>query len=260
MGTMVLKTGFFALVAYVGIIAYIWWIQDQLVFKPKHYEVLPTFERYRWDPSVNGVKLQGWFIDKGFQQTVIYHGGNAEDLAGHCNLFYDELKANALLVNYRGYGESEGKPSEKEMIADCISIFDRFCAEKKRLPKTVFLMGRSLGSGISVQVAAARPDVAGVILVTPYESLAAIAKLQYPWIPIDRILRHTFRAIDYAPKNQMPALVLLAEFDEVIPTKTGRKLGTAWGGPKEIITLPMDHKHINEHPAYFEAINRFITP
>jgi len=258
MGMMLLRIALLLLVAYCGAALWMWIRQEHYIFLPKHYEVLPEFERYRWDQTVNGVRLQGWFIDKGAEKTVIYHGGNAEDLAGHCDVLFDGLDINALLVNYRGYGESEGIPGEKEMVADCIAIFDLFCKEKNVVPSNILLMGRSLGSGISVQVAAARPQVAGVILVTPYESLAAVARFQYPWLPLDRMLRHPFLAIDHAPELKMPALILLAESDEVIPIESGLKLGEAWGGPKEIIILPMGHNDINEHPDYFQTINRFV--
>ena len=258
MGMMLLRIALLLVVVYGGAVIWMWVKQEAYLFLPKHYEVLPEFERYRWDRQIDGITHQGWFLDKGAEKTVIYHGGNAEDLAGHCDVLFDGLEVNALLVNYRGYGESEGVPGEAAMVADCIAIFDLFCEEKSVDPSNVFLMGRSLGSGVSVQVAAARPQAAGVILVTPYESISAIAKFQYPWLPFGRMLRHPFRSIDYAPKMEMPALILLAEFDDVIPIETGQKLGDAWGGEKEIVTIPAGHNDLNEHPAYFEAINRFI--
>ncbi len=255
---MLLRIALLLVVAYGGAILFMWIRQDAYLFRPNHYEVLQEFERYRWDRQIDGITHQGWFLDKGAEKTVIYHGGNAEDLAGHCDVLFDGLEVNALLVNYRGYGQSEGVPGEKEMVADCIAIFDLFCEEKNVSPENIYLMGRSLGSGVAVQVAAARPQAAGVILVTPYESIAAIARFQYPWLPIERLLRHPFRSIDHVPNMEMPALVLLAEFDEVIPIETGQKLGDAWGDEKEIVTIPMGHNDINEHPAYFEAVNRFI--
>ncbi|MCU0858521.1 MAG: lysophospholipase [Pontiellaceae bacterium] len=238
---------------------FMWIRQEHYIFRPKHYDVVPEFERFRWDREINGIRHQGWFLDKGKPQTVIYHGGNAEDLAGHCKVMMDGLDANALLVNYRGYGQSEGTPGEKEMVADCIAVFDLFCAEKNIPASSVFLMGRSLGSGVAIQVAAARPQAAGLILATPYENIAAIAKVRYPWLPVKRLLRHPFPAIDFAPEIKMPTLVLLAENDESIPVESGRRLGEKIGGEKEIITLPTGHYDINEHPAYFETINKFIN-
>jgi hypothetical protein len=256
---MILRIISLIVVIYVCAVLWMWLRQDHYLFLPRHYDVLPEFERYRWDRTINGVKHQGWFLDKGKEKTVIYHGGNAEDLAGHCEVMMDGMDANILLVNYRGYGQSEGTPGEKELVSDAIAIFDLFCAEKNVSPSNIVLMGRSLGTGVAIQVAAARPQAAGLILITPYESIAAIAKFQYPWLPIERMLRHPFRAIDIAPQIKMPALVILSEFDEVIPIETGRKLGEALGGVKEIITLPMSHMDINEHPGYFGAINPFVN-
>jgi pimeloyl-ACP methyl ester carboxylesterase len=259
MGWVIFRIALLLLVAWSGAVLWMWVRQESYLFLPNHWDPLPQFETYRWDREINGVKLQGWFLDKGADKTLIYHGGNAEDLAGHCETLLEGLDINALLVNYRGYGQSQGTPGEKELVADSIAVLDLFCTEKQVAPASIFLMGRSLGSGVSTQVASARPEVAGVILVTPYESIAAIAKFQYPWLPIERMLRHPLRSIDYAPNLNIPALILLAEFDEVIPVESGRRLGEAWGGPKEIITLPTGHNDINQHPAYFEHINRFVS-
>lgn len=256
---MILRLILLSVALYICAVLWMWIRQENYLFLPKHYDVLPEFERFRWDRKISGILHQGWFLDKGSDRTVIYHGGNAEDLAGHCEVMMNGLDANALLVNYRGYGQSEGTPGEKEMVADCIEIFDLFCAEKNIALSNVFLMGRSLGTGIAIQVAAARPQAAGLILVTPYESIEQIARFRYPWLPVKGILRHPFRAIDCAPEIKMPALVLLAEFDEVIPVESGRKLGEALGGPKEIIMLPMGHMDINEHPGYFRAINALVN-
>ncbi|HNX53607.1 MAG TPA: alpha/beta hydrolase [Pontiellaceae bacterium] len=257
---MILRPVLLVIILYLCAVLWMWLRQERYLFLPKHYDPQPEFERFRWDREISGIRHQGWFLDKGSATTVIYHGGNAEDLAGHCQVMWDGLDANALLVNYRGYGQSEGAPGEKEMVADAIAIFDLFCAEKKIAPSNIFLMGRSLGSGVAIQVAAARPQAAGLILVTPYESIEAMARFRYPWLPAKGIMRHPFHAIKFAPEIKMPALVLLAEFDEVIPVETGRKLGEALGGPKKIITLPMGHMDINEHPGYYGAINRFINP
>lgn len=247
------------LVSYGGAVLWMWIRQDSYLFLPQRAEPLAAFDRYRWNREINGVLLEGWFIDRGAERTVIYHGGNAEDLAAHCPVMADGLRnANALLVNYRGYGRSEGRPSEAAMVNDAIAIFDLFCEETGTGPQTVFLMGRSLGSGVTIQTALARPQVAGMILVTPYESIEAIARFQYPWLPVRGILRHPFRSIDHAPSITIPALVLLAEYDRVIPPATGRRLAEALGGPVEIIELPTGHNDIQEDPLYFGSINRFI--
>jgi len=258
MGALLLNLLLIVAATYGCAVLWMWIRQEHYLFLPKHYDPFPKFERFRWDRVIHGVPHQGWFLDKGKEKTVIYHGGNAEDLAGHCEVMMEGLDANVLLVNYRGYGQSKGKPGEKELVADCLEIYDLFRKETGTPAEKLFLMGRSLGTGVAIQVAAARL-AAGLILVTPYENIAAIARFQYPWLPLHRMLRHTFHAIDFAPKIQMPSLVILAESDEVIPIESGRKLGEALGGPKEVITLPTGHMDINEHPGYFVAINKFIN-
>lgn len=255
---MILRIFLLFAAIYLAAFVWMWTRQERYLFQPCIAAVDPAFEPYRWNPTVRSVSLQGWFLDRGKEQTVIYYGGNSEDLAGHCRVLFDGLDANALLVNYRGYGRSAGAPSERAIVADSIALFDQFCKEKQIDPQCVYLMGRSLGSGVAVQVAHARPQAAGIILVTPYESIAALARAQYPWLPLKGVLRHPFRSIEFAPRIQMSALILLAEFDAVTPVEGGRKLGAAWGGPKQMITLPATHNTIHEQRAYFETINQFI--
>lgn len=255
---MALRILLLVALAYGGAMALMWIRQEHYLFLPCRYDPPDGAERFAWNVDVNGVQLQGWFLDKGAARTVIYYGGNAEDVSGQIEPFFARLEANALLVNYRGYGASEGKPSEKNMVADALSVYDRFVAEKQIAPENIILMGRSLGSGVAVQVAAARP-ARGVVLVTPFESIAAIARFQYPWLITKGILRHPFRCVEIAPRIQTPLLTLLAQFDEVIPVSSGQRLTAAWGGPNEAVTLPSTHNEINEDPGYYDAINRFVN-
>lgn len=257
-GLMVLRIILILAIAWFGAVLWMWLRQEHYLFIPSHYDPLAEFERFRRDRTVNGVHLQGWFLDKGKDKTVFYMGGNAEDLTGHCDVFYESFDANVLMYNYRGYGQSEGKPGEKALVADAIALYDLFLEESGTPPENIFLMGRSIGTGVAVQLAAARP-AAGVILVTPYESIEKIARYQYPWLPIKGMLRHTFHSINFVPQIQTPALVILADYDEVIPVESGQRLGEAWGGPKEIIGLPTGHNDIHDHPLYYETINRFIN-
>jgi len=95
------------------------------------------------------------------------------------------------LVNYRGYGASEGSPSERALFADALLVLDALRERPDVDPARVALVGRSLGSGVATYVAANRP-VAGVALVSPYDSVTALARRQFPWLPIELLLRHPF--------------------------------------------------------------------
>ncbi|MFA5687958.1 MAG: alpha/beta fold hydrolase [Kiritimatiellales bacterium] len=256
--SLIVRIIFICALLYAGILCWMWIRQEKFLFQPKHENPPAAFEHFRWDRTIDGFWHEGWFIDKKKPVTVIYHGGNAEDLANHVEIMFNGLDANVLMINYRGYGLSAGKPGEKVMVSDAIQLYDLFRAETGTPAEQLFLMGRSLGTGIAVQVAAARPS-AGLILVTPYAKIEDAARFQYPFLPpLNLLLRHRFRSIDYVTTIQTPALILLAAHDEMIPLQSGETLAEIYAGTKKIITLPTGHMDIHEIPEYFAAMNKFI--
>ena len=188
---------------------------------------------------------------------VLYFGGNAEDVSW---MIGDALErapgVGWLLVNYRGYGGSEGSPSAATITADALRWYDHAVRELK--PIKTFAFGRSLGSAAAVQLAAARP-LAGVVLVTPFDSLAAVAKRYYWYLPVDLLLRHRLDSILLAPKITAPLLCLAAERDEVIPPEHARRLYEAWAGPKQWVALSgAGHNSTDGVPAFWQSIRAFL--
>ena len=113
-------------------------------------------------------------------RALIYFGGNAEDVSFNMPSFSIAFPDRAIfLLHYRGYGGSTGKPSEKALFADALTLFDEVRAKHP----TVEVVGRSLGSGVAVYVASLRP-VARLVLVTPFDSVEDVAKRQFPYIPV----------------------------------------------------------------------------
>lgn len=107
-------------------------------------------------------------------------------------------------------------------------------------------------------LAGARP-VRAAILVTPYDSIAAVASGQYPYLPVRLLLRHPFPSTDWAQKTQAPALLLAAERDFVVPATHAQRLFEAWAGAKQIHVLPQTgHNDIEMHPDYYRLINEFL--
>src|SRR5207245_8215813 len=113
-----------------------------------------------------------------------------------------------LLIDYRGYGSSEGSPSEAALTSDGLAWYDYATSELKA--DKVFLFGRSLGSGVAVQLAAERP-LAGVILVAPFDSLVEVVRYHYPYLPVDWMLKHRIDSSGRGPKIAVPLLCLVAE-------------------------------------------------
>jgi len=202
--------------------------------------------------AADGTRLHAWHI-KG-DPLVLYFGGNAEEVSW----MLAEAARRApgvgwLLVDYRGYGSSGGSPSERTMVEDALRWHDRFAGGR------IYVFGRSLGSGVAVQVAAARP-VAGAILVAPFDSLVEVGKRHYPFLPVNLMLRHRFDSMALAPRMRAPLLCIVAMEDEIIPAEHAKRLYDAWAGEKR--WLPLEgarHNSIDGMPAYWHNINKFLT-
>jgi len=191
-------------------------------------------------------------------KTPVYFGGNAEEVSGHIMELDDFKGWSLLLVNYRGYGLSEGKPSEKNLFNDALLLYDTFSNRADIDPTRVVAFGRSLGTGIAVYLAAKR-SLKGVILVSPYDSIRSLAQETYPYVPVSTLLKHHFDVMVYAPKIKIPMLALIAQDDELISPSHSFALIKAWGGPTEQKILEnVDHNNITMGQNYWGSIKFFL--
>jgi len=180
--------------------------------------------------------------------ALLYFGGNAEAVAGSLPELRRAFPAHALyLMHYRGYGGSGGRPSEAAVVSDALALYDTVRA---RHPN-VTVMGRSLGSGVAIQVAAQRP-AARLVLVTPFDSLRELAARQFPFVPVRWLLRDPFESGGHAGQVRAPTLVLVAEHDEVIPRASSEALLRRFPpGLAALAVLPgTGHNTISSGPDY----------
>jgi pimeloyl-ACP methyl ester carboxylesterase len=165
--------------------------------------------------------------------------------------------AGWLLVDYRGYGSSEGAPSENTLVQDALQWYT--LAKEKLGAQKILLFGRSLGSGVAVQIAA-RHAVDGVITVAPFDSLTALAQHYYPSLPVKWMLKHPFDSASHASSIAAPLLCLVAGRDEVIPIVHSKRLFDAWKGPKRWVELQgAGHNSTDDAPAFWQAIREFLV-
>jgi hypothetical protein len=190
---------------------------------------------------------------------VIYHGGNAEEVtsfAAEAPLTYGNRAV--LLVNYRGYGRSQGRPGERLLVADAVELFD-WAARRPDLDSgRIAVHGRSLGTGVAVQLAAARPARC-ILLTSPFVSARDVAREIYPWLPVGLLLRHPFDSGRHAPAMKIPALVLIGEADTLIPKRHSERLAGLWGGPVERAGFAgLGHNDVHLDPKYANTIRDFL--
>lgn len=145
------------------------------------------------------------------------------------------LPMEVHLLEYPGYGARGGDPSEATLVGAALEALDGLRAGDAR---PVFVLGESIGSGVACQVAAARPKaVAGLVLVTPMDSLRTVQRHHYPWLP-SFLLRDRFASDTALRAYAGPAAFLLAGQDEVIPPALGQRLHAGYGGPKRLWIQP----------------------
>jgi pimeloyl-ACP methyl ester carboxylesterase len=205
----------------------------------------------------DGTRLQAWHAKAGLP-LLIYFGGNAEEPSWMLEELRNAPGASWLVVSYRGYGLSGGSPGEAALVSDALQWFDYAMTLPGADPKRTFAFGRSLGSGVAVALAAERP-LAGLVLVAPYDSLAAVAKRYYWYLPVDLLLKHRFDSIARAPSLQQPLLCLVAEHDSVIPPAHADMLYAAWGGAKQKVVLASaGHNNTDDDPQFWPAIRKFL--
>lgn len=254
-------------VFFLLIHGFLYLMQERMLFFPRPLDpdvraavrkALPAAEEVTLK-TVDGQRLQGMFVPGG-PSALIYFGGNAEEVTGFA-LDAPELPGMSLaLFNYRGYGGSTGSPGEQALFADALAIYDHVASRPGVDAKRIVVMGRSLGSGVATYLATQRP-VSAVILVTPYDSIAAVAQASYPFVLVDLLLRHRFDSLARAPSIQAPVLILAGAADTLIPPSHAAALARAWRGPVTSVVLPRaGHNDIGMHDGYWRAIRAFLGP
>jgi uncharacterized protein len=206
---------------------------------------------------VSGAVLQLWVVRRPGSPAAIYFGGNAEAVAGSAEELVRAAPGRTwVFVNYRGYGGSTGVPNETALVADALAVFDWLQPDHPEIA----VVGRSLGSGVAVQLAAARP-VTHLVLVTPYDSLVSVGQEALPWLPVSWLARDRFESLKYAPRVSCPTLALIAGNDEVIAPAHARRLVAAFrpGGVRAMEVGGAGHNDIQLWPQYGATIGEFLN-
>ena len=184
-------------------------------------------------------------------EALIYFGGNAEDVSLEMPELAPRYPGSIYLLNYPGYGDSAGRPSQQALLQAGLALFDRVHATHSK----VVAVGRSLGSGVAVRVAAERP-VWRLVLVTPFATFTDPAAAAYPWLPVRWLMRDRFDSGRYAPKITTPTRIIVAERDEIIPRASTERLRDSFRpGVASYRVLPeVGHNTISLAPEYYRLL------
>jgi fermentation-respiration switch protein FrsA (DUF1100 family) len=253
-------------VVWIALLVFLSLMESRLLYFPiRELDATPSDHGLDSDElhlrAADGVRLHGWWIKSGGRLAVLLFHGNAGNIShrlDRARLFSERLGVDMFLVDYRGYGRSEGKPSEAGLYRDGLAIFDA-ARERGFAPERIVLMGESLGCAVALEVALARP-CAGVVLETPFLSVPALARKHYPFVPA-LLVRSKFDAGSRIGRVAVPKLFLVAERDEIAPPSQGRRLFELASPPRELFMIPgaghNDTYAVGGEP-YLEVWRRFL--
>jgi dienelactone hydrolase len=189
--------------------------------------------------------------------TLIGFGGNAwnaEAMALYLHgLFPDH---DVVTFHYRGYAPSRGSPSAEALLSDSLLLFDHL--RQSDAGERVIAVGFSIGSGVAAHLARQRP-VTGLIMVTPFDSLEALAQSIYWWAPVGLLLRHRMPTIDFVRESHVPTALIVAERDTIVPARRSTPLRAAIANLVLERTIDAGHNDLYDHPAFAAAMREALV-
>ncbi|MEM9406170.1 MAG: alpha/beta hydrolase [Acidobacteriota bacterium] len=199
-----------------------------------------------WFESSDGVQLHGWWIPfKRARGTVLYCHGNAGNITNRIGVyrFLRRLRLNVLTYDYRGYGRSDGAPSEKGLYLDAQAAHDFLTESVGESNERIVLFGHSLGGAVAIDLATQR-EAAGLVVQSSFTDLREMAKVRFRSLPMHLITRNHFRSLSKVPTIDIPKLFIHGTQDETIPFAVGQSLYEAAAEPKE--WFPIEHAGHND--------------
>ncbi|MDA1179434.1 MAG: alpha/beta hydrolase, partial [Planctomycetota bacterium] len=206
--------------------------------------------------SADGTSLHGWYLPhEDPQRSILFLHGNGEHVptaAESMAIVSRQLQADVFVFDYRGYGRSEGRPTESGVLADAEAALMWLCQRTKRHPVEIILYGRSLGGAVAVHLAAEH-GASHLVLERTFTRLTDVAAYHFPWLPVRLVMRNQYPSVDKIKHYTGPLFQSHGTDDIVVPYLNGRQLYDASPSPlKEFATLS-DCGHNDPNPeAYWQ--------
>jgi fermentation-respiration switch protein FrsA (DUF1100 family) len=256
---------------YLLLMLFLFFTQSKLLYFPElpSRQITTTPDRYALPyedvelVTEDGLKLHGWFIPaENHRATLLFFHGNAGNVSHRMESLeiFHRLGLQVLIFDYRGYGQSEGQPSEAGTYLDAEAAWRYLTKTKAIPPKKIVLFGRSLGAAIASNLARNRQPMA-LILESGFTSAPDLAATLYPFLPVRLLSRFRYDNRENLQTISLPVLVAHSSEDEIIPFEHGRQLFAAAGEPKAFLAMRGGHNDgfLITGQAYIQALDNFIT-
>jgi pimeloyl-ACP methyl ester carboxylesterase len=242
---------------YIGICWFLYANQRSMIYYGGFTRIDPSatdFALARPDAT-----LRGWVVNPGKPDPILYFGGNGESIQLNREDFARWFPGRSVyLLAYRGYGASDGEPSEAAIVQDALVLFDH--VQQRHPQQRIAVIGRSLGSGVASQVAAQRP-VERLALITPFDSLVGAAQTHYPVIPVDWLMHERYESDKALREFRKPVLVLHGGRDDIVPEASTLRLIAALPAKPQVLRFAeAGHNDISDNPNFGDALSEFLSP
>ena len=250
---------------YLIICGLLMFFEESLIFPA------PRYPQGNWSPqlpfedvnfsSADGTQLHGWFFEhespKGY---LLYSHGNGDfvpNLASYAHILRERFGYSVFIYDYRGYGKSAGSPNEAGVLADGAAA-QQWLADRGGIGVAdVVLMGRSLGGGVAVDLAA-NYGARALIVESTFSSMTDTAAKLYPFVPVRLLLRTRLNSAEKITRYQGPFFQSHGDADQLIPIELGRKLHTATPGPKQFYVISGGGHNDPQPEEYYQLLGRFL--
>jgi fermentation-respiration switch protein FrsA (DUF1100 family) len=253
---------------YIALVIILTIFQSKLVFHPiRSLEASPAAIALAYETvslsTTDGETLVGWYVgsDKSDKVILFCHGnaGNISHRLDSIRIFH-ELGLSVFIFDYRGYGQSTGKPSERGTYLDAEAAWDYLTRERGIDPSRIILFGRSLGASVAAWLARDRP-AGGLIMESAMTSLTDIGAKIYPFLPVRLMSRFRYPTIEYIRQVRCPVLVIHSPDDELMPFGHGERLFAAANEPKRFLRISGGHNEgfLQSSSVYTDGLKKYIS-
>ncbi len=259
-----------AAIVYLVLVLLVYFGQSRLIYFPETEQDIsftPTqiglaYESVKISTTDNET-LHGWFVPTPeAKATVLFFHGNAGNISHRMDYLpmFHRLGYNLFIIDYRGYGQSSGSPSESGTYQDAQAAWRYLVEDKGVVPSRVVIFGESLGGAVASWLAA-REKPGALVLASAFTSVPDMATKIYPFLPVHLISRFDYNTLESLRSVACPVLVAHSPEDEIVPFKHGQKLYQAAPEPKQFLTLQGGHNNgfIFMRETWIEALGTFVT-
>jgi fermentation-respiration switch protein FrsA (DUF1100 family) len=233
---------------YLILILLIYFMQSNLVYHPqKNILVTPSNLGLQYEDVTfhtdDEVALHGWFVPKdSVKVTVLYFHGNAGNISGRMQTIQllHQIGLNVFIFDYRGYGQSQGRPSEKGTYQDAEAAWQYLTMNRHIADSNIVIMGRSLGGSVAAWLSA-RQNSAAVVIESTFTSAGDLGADLYPWLPVRWMIQYEYNTLDYLEQIESPIFMAHSRDDQIVPFHHGKTLFKSAKDPKTFVELEGTH-------------------